>query len=193
VNFQSTHTKQKQKNSPQNLIKSWDVAFSTIDFQPHAPTLALVFARLDHEMDLMIGSFNFHVGSLGSLSLSDLIPSGPSNGKTAHASTPATFVGSSSEVNLPASIKPTEGKRSIVKKLDEIMENLDLKESSDYSDMASEGNPDSISNYSEEDFITRYGDVSYSSENEWMSGLDLHDDEQTIFSLDANRCISNQH
>jgi hypothetical protein len=83
---------------------------------------------LDHEMDLTIGSFNFHVGSLGSLSLLDLIPSGPSNGKIAHASTPATFVGSSNEVNLPASIKPMEGKRSIVKKLDEIMENLDLKE-----------------------------------------------------------------
>jgi hypothetical protein len=59
-----------------------------------------------------------------------------------------------------------EGKRSIVEKLNEIMENLDLKESSDYSDMASEGNPDSISNYSKEDFIARYGDVSYGSENE---------------------------
>jgi hypothetical protein len=33
------------------------ITFGTIDFQPHAPTLAPVFARLDHEMDLTIGSF----------------------------------------------------------------------------------------------------------------------------------------
>jgi hypothetical protein len=39
------------------------VNFGTVDFQPHPPTLALVFANLDKEMDLTIRSFNFHVGS----------------------------------------------------------------------------------------------------------------------------------
>jgi hypothetical protein len=52
-------------------------------------------------------------------------------------------------VNSTAIIKPTKGKRNIIDKLDEIMENLDLKESSDYSDMESQGNSDRISNYSE--------------------------------------------
>jgi hypothetical protein len=36
--------------------------------------------------------------------------------------------------------------------------------------MESEINSDRIDNYSEEDFIARYGDVSYSSEDDWMSG-----------------------
>jgi hypothetical protein len=166
------------------------VTFGTVDFQTHRPTLALVFANLDQEMDLTIGSFNFRVGSLGFLRLSDPIPLGPSTGKTAAAETSKTSIGSSSEINSPASIKLVEGKRNII---DEIMENLDLKESSDYSNMESEGNSCSIGNYSEGEFTARYGDVSYSSEDEWMSGLELHNDEQTILSSDANHCISNQH
>jgi hypothetical protein len=42
-----------------------------------------------------------------------------------------------------------------MEELNEIMENLDLKESSGYSDMASKGNFDNISSYSEEGFIAR--------------------------------------
>jgi hypothetical protein len=59
--------------------------------------------------------------------------------------------------------------------------------------MKSEGNSYIISNYSEEDFTAFYGDVSYSSEDEWMLGLELYDDEQTILSSGANHNISNQH
>jgi hypothetical protein len=73
------------------------------------------------------------------------------------------------------------------------MENLDLKEASDYSDMESDGNSYNISNYLEEDFTACYGNVSYSSEDEWMSGLEPHDDEQTIFSLGSNHHTSNLH
>jgi hypothetical protein len=47
------------------------IAFGTVDFQPHPPTLAPVFASLDQEMDLTIGSFNFRIGSLGFVRLSD--------------------------------------------------------------------------------------------------------------------------
>jgi hypothetical protein len=144
-------------------------------------------------MDLTIGSFNFCVGSLGSLRLSDPILSGLSAGKSAAAKILETSVSSSSKVNSPASGKPAKSKRNIVNELDKIMENLNLKESLDYSDMESEGNSFSISNYSEEDFTACYGDVSYSSEDEWMSGLALHDDKQTIFSLGANHNIRNQH
>jgi hypothetical protein len=78
-----------------------------------------------------------------------------------------TFVVSSSKVNSLSSIRPAEEKRNIIDELDKIMENLDLKKLSNYSDMESEGKFDSISNYSEEDFTACYGDVSYSPE---MSG-----------------------
>jgi hypothetical protein len=57
------------------------ISFGTIDFQPHPPTLTPVFASLDQEMDLMIGSLSFRVGSLGSIRLSDLTKSDPSAGK----------------------------------------------------------------------------------------------------------------
>jgi hypothetical protein len=39
------------------------ITFGAIDFQPHPSTLTPVFASLDQEMDLMIGSFNFCIGS----------------------------------------------------------------------------------------------------------------------------------
>jgi hypothetical protein len=55
--------------------------------------------------------------------------------KIAIAATSETSVGSSSKVNSPVSIKPTKG--STVEELDEIMENLDLEESSGYLDMGS--------------------------------------------------------
>jgi hypothetical protein len=63
------------------------------------------------------------------------------------------------------------------------MENLDLKESSGYSDMASDENLDNISNYSKEDFMTCYANVTNKFVDTWKSGLEIYDDEQTIFSL----------
>jgi hypothetical protein len=149
--------------------------------------------NLDQEMDLTIGSFNFCVGSLGSLRLSDLISSGPSAGKTTATATSGTSFDSSNKVNSLVSIKPTERKGNTIKELDEIMENLDLKDSSGYSDMASEENFDNISNYLEEDFTARYGSVSCNSEDEWRSGLKLYDDEQIIFSLGSSRDVNNQY
>jgi hypothetical protein len=130
---------------------------------------------------------------LGLWALFDPIPSGPSAGKTAAAATSETSVGSTSEVNSLANGKPADSKRNIVDELDEIMENLNLKESSDYSDMESEGNSYSINNYSVEDFTAHYGDVSYNSKDEWMSGLELYDDEETIFSSGNNHCTNNRH
>jgi hypothetical protein len=64
------------------------ISFGIVDFQPHPPTLTLVFASLDQEMDLMFGSLNFRVGSLGSICLSDPTKSGPSAGKTMTAAMP---------------------------------------------------------------------------------------------------------
>jgi hypothetical protein len=59
--------------------------------------------------------------------------------------------------------------------------------------MESEGNSYSISNYSEEGFTTRYVDVSYSSEDESISELELHDNEQKIFSSGSNHRTINLH
>jgi hypothetical protein len=89
--------------------------------------------------------------------------------KTEIAATSDTSVGSSSEVNSLVSIKSTKG--SAVEELDEIMENLDLHESSGYSDMGSDKNLDKSINYSEEDFMACYGNVSANSEDTWRSGL----------------------
>jgi hypothetical protein len=46
-------------------VNEKQISFWTIDFQPHPPTFTPVFASLDQEMDLMIGSLNFCIGSLG--------------------------------------------------------------------------------------------------------------------------------
>jgi hypothetical protein len=81
-------------------------------------------------MDLMIGTFNFHIGSLGSVRLSDPIKLGSSVGKTAITATLEASVGSSSEVNSPVTIKLA--KRDTFEELDEIMKKLDLEESSGY-------------------------------------------------------------
>jgi hypothetical protein len=88
-------------------------------------------------MDLTIGSFNFRVESLGSILLSDPVSLGPSAGKTAVVATSRTSIGSSSKVNSLVSIKLTERKENTIEELDEVMENLDPKKSSGYSDMAS--------------------------------------------------------
>jgi hypothetical protein len=132
-------------------------------------------------MDLTIGSFNFCVGSLGSVRLSDPINLGPSAGKTASAAKSETSVGSSSEVDLPVSIKPTKNTGNTVDELNEIMENLDLEESSGYSDMVFNEKFDS-SNNSVEDFTICYNTISGKYTNTWKTGAELHDNEQTIFT-----------
>jgi hypothetical protein len=69
------------------------ISFGTIDFQAHLPTLTPVFASLEQEMDLTIGSLNFHIGSLGSIRLSDLSKSDPSVGKNATMAISESLVG----------------------------------------------------------------------------------------------------
>jgi hypothetical protein len=61
------------------------ISFGAIDFKPHPPTLTLIFASLDQDMDLTFGNLNFCVGSLGSICLSDLTKLGPLAEKTASA------------------------------------------------------------------------------------------------------------
>jgi hypothetical protein len=82
-------------------------------------------------MDLTIGSLNFGVGSLGSLRLSDPIYSGLPASQPAAAAASESFVSSSSKVNSPVSVKPTESKMVLADPLDEILYNLDFKDAMD--------------------------------------------------------------
>jgi hypothetical protein len=106
-------------------------------------------------MDLMIRSLNFRFGYLGSLRLSNLIYSGPSATKTAATATSETSFGSSSEVNLPVSIKPATSKEDLADPLNEILHNLYFDDAADlhYQSDTSEKNFNGSCNFnSKEDF-----------------------------------------
>jgi hypothetical protein len=149
------------------------ISFGIIDFQPHPPTLTPVFASLDQEMDLMIGSPNFRAGSLGSIRLSDPIKSDPSAGKTATATISESSVGSSNEVNSPISFTTTENIEGKIEELDKTMENLDLGEQSG-------------------DFMICCGSTSDKSTYTWKTGLEVHEDDQNIFSSYSSK-FDNQY
>jgi hypothetical protein len=112
------------------------LSFGTVDFQLHPSTLTPIFANLDHKMDLMIGSLNFCIGSLGSIRLSDPTKLHPSVGKSATMAISESSVGSSSEVNSPVSFATRESIEDKIKELTEIMGNLDLGESMGHSDFS---------------------------------------------------------
>jgi hypothetical protein len=114
-------------------------------------------------MDLTIESLKIHVRSLGTIRLSDSTKSDPSAEKTAPAAMSDSSVGSSSEVNSPVSFTPMENIEDTIEELEEIMENLDLGEPSG-------------------DFMICYNNTSDKSTDTWKSGLELHEDDQTIFS-----------
>jgi hypothetical protein len=77
-------------------------------------------------MDLMIGSLNFRVESLGSIRLSDLAKLDPSASKAKTIAMFESSVGSSSEANSPVSFATTEITGEKIAELDETVENLDL-------------------------------------------------------------------
>jgi hypothetical protein len=130
------------------------VSFGTVDFQPHPLILTPVFASLDQEMDLTIGSRNFCVGSLGSIRLSDPSKSDPSARKTATIAIPESSMGSSSEVNSPVSFTMMENMQDKIKELDKIMRNLDIGEAMDHSDFSLDSSKNAAV-----DFTTRSGGV----------------------------------
>jgi hypothetical protein len=107
------------------------ISFGTIDFQLHPPTLTPIFANLDQEMDLTIGSLNFHVRSLGSIRLSDSIKSDLSASKTMTIAMSESSAGFSSEVISPVSFATMEEIEEKIEELDETMDNLDLGDQSE--------------------------------------------------------------
>jgi hypothetical protein len=72
-------------------------------------------------------------------------------------------VGSSSEVNSPVSFATTEIVGEKIEELDETMENLDLGDQL-------------------KDLMICYDDASDKSTDTWKIGLELHEDDETIFS-----------
>jgi hypothetical protein len=103
------------------------IPFGTVDFQPHQSKFTQEFESMDQDMDLMIGSLNFHVGSLGSIRLSDLAKPGPLASKSKTETMSESSEGSSSEVNSPVSFAKIETEEREIIEGDETMENFDLE------------------------------------------------------------------
>jgi hypothetical protein len=137
------------------------IPFGTVDFQPHQSNFTQVFESMDQDMDLTIGSLNFRVRSLGSIRLSDPAKLGPSASESKTVAMSESSEGSSSEVNLPVSFtKIEEGK---IAEGDETMENFDLE-------------------VQLEDLMICHDDTSDKSTDTWKTGLELHEDDSSIFS-----------
>jgi hypothetical protein len=139
------------------------ISFGTIDFQPHPSNSTPIFEGMDQDMDLTIGSLNFRVDSLGSIRLSD--PAKPdlsaSEAKTIAMS--ESSVGSSSEANSPISLGTVEITGGKIAELDKTMENLGLEDQL-------------------EDLMISHDDASDKSTDTWKTGLEFHEDDETIFS-----------
>jgi hypothetical protein len=153
-------------NNPE--VDGNQISFGTIDFQPHPPNLTPVFASLDQEMDLTIRSMNFRVRSLGSIRLSDPAKPGPSASETTTITISKSSLGSSSEVNSSDSFATIENTGEKIEELDETMENLDLGDQL-------------------EDFMICYDDTSDKSTDTWKTGLELHEDKETILSNSSSK------
>jgi hypothetical protein len=106
-------------------VNEIQIPFGTVDFQPHQSSFTQVFESMDQDVDLMIGSLNFRVGSLGLIRLSDPTKPDPSASEPETVAMSESSEGSSSEVNSPVSlVEVEEGK---IAGGDETMENLDLE------------------------------------------------------------------
>jgi predicted proteasome-type protease len=100
---------------------------------------------------------------LGSILLSDPAKPDPSASKTKTIAMSESSVSSSSEANLPVGFATAEIVGEKIKELDETMKNLDLGDQL-------------------EDLMICHDDASDKSTDTWKTGLQLHDDDETIFS-----------
>jgi hypothetical protein len=113
---------------------------------------------MDQDMDLTIGSLNFRVGSLGLIRLSDPAKPDPSASEAKTIAMSESSVGSSSEANSPVSFATTE-----IAEVDKNIENFDLGDQL-------------------EDLMICHDDTSDKSTDTWKTGLELHEDDDSIFS-----------
>jgi hypothetical protein len=145
--------------------------FGTVDFQPRQSSFTQVFESMDQDMDFTIGSLNFRVGSLGSIRLLDPMKSDPSASEPKTVAMSESSEDSCSEVNSPISLEEEEERK--ITEGDETMENFNLE-------------------VQLEDLMIYHDDISEQSTDTWKIGLELSEDDNSIFSsyngkLD-NRC-----
>jgi hypothetical protein len=136
------------------------IPFGTVDFQPHQSSFAQVFESMDQDMDLTIGSLNFRVGSLGSIRLSNLMKPDSLASEPETVAMSESLEGSSSEVNSPVSL--TEVEEGNIAGGDETMENFGLEAQL-------------------EDLMICHDDTSDQSTDTWKTGLELSEDDNSIF------------
>jgi hypothetical protein len=145
-----------------------EISFKTIDFQPHPSNFTPIFESMGQDMDLTIGSLKFRVGSLGSIRLSDLVKLGPSASESKTVAVLESSVGPSSEVNSPVSFAATEIVEGKLVEVNETMENFDLGDQL-------------------EDLMICHDDTSDKSTDTWKIGLELHEDDDSIFTSFNNK------
>jgi hypothetical protein len=139
------------------------ISIETVNFQPHLSNFTPIFESMDQDMDLMIESLNFRIRSLGSIRLSDRVLLYPSASEAKTTAMSESSVGSSSEANSPVSFAATEITEGKIVEVDENMEIFDLGDQL-------------------EDLIICHGEASDKSTDTWEIGLELHEDDNSIFS-----------
>jgi hypothetical protein len=139
------------------------ISFETINFQPHPSNFTPILESMDQDMDLTIGSLNFHVGSLGLIYLSDPAKPDPSASEVKTVAMSESSVGSSSGENSPVSFATIEIAEGKITEVDENMENFDLGDQL-------------------EDLMICHDDTSDKSTGTCKTGLELHEDDDSIFS-----------
>jgi hypothetical protein len=148
-------------NNPE--VDEIQIPFRTIDFKPHQSSFTQVFESMDQDMDVTIGSLNFCVGSLGSIRLSDPAKLDPLATKSKIETMSESSEGSSSEVNSPVSSMEIEAETKEFIEGEETMGNFDLE-------------------VQLKDLMISHDDTSDKSMDTWKTGLELHEDENSIFS-----------
>jgi hypothetical protein len=147
------------------------IPFRTVDFQPHQSSFTQVFESMDQDMDLTIGSLNFHVRSLGLIRLSDPAKLGPSASEPKTVAMSESSEDSSSEVNSLVSLAEVEEGKFAGG--DETMENFNLE-------------------VQLEDLMIYHDNTSVKSTDTWKTGLELSEDDNSIFSS-SNSKLDNRY
>jgi hypothetical protein len=120
----------------------------------------------NQEMELTIGSLSIFIGPSGSTRLSDPAKPDPSASEPETVAMMEYSEGSSSEVNSPVSLGEVRERK--IAKGDEIMENFDL-------------------GVQLEDLMICNNDISDKSTDTWKTGLELSEDDDSIFSSFNNK------
>jgi hypothetical protein len=147
------------------------IPFGIVDFQPHLSSFTQVFESMDQDMDLMIESLNFRVGSLGSIRLSDPAKPSPSASEPKTVAMSESSEGSSSKVNSLVSLAETEETK--IAGGEEIMEKFYLE-------------------VQLKDLMICHDDTSDKSTDTWKTGLELSEDDNLIFSS-SNSKLDNRY